>query len=217
MTATPLELYAEGLLAERTPDEPAYTSWLHYADGRRLLLDLPRWIAPASPADDRLLSLCTGPTLDIGCGPGRLTRALVALGISCLGVDVAPEAVALASTGGMPVLHASIFDRALDHSRWATVLLADGNIGIGGDPVALLSRARDLCTGNLLVELDGPETPTGPVQVRIETSTGRTSSWFPWAHVSATDVPRVAAEAGLSVRTTWCAEGRWFTELVAAS
>ena len=216
MISTPLELYAEGLLVERAPTEPAYSSWLRYTDGRRLLLDVPRWIAPASAADERLLSLCTGPTLDIGCGPGRLTRALVARGTTCLGVDVAPEAVAMASTGGMPVLHASIFDRVMDDSLWATVLLADGNIGIGGDPVALLSRARDLCTGNLLVEVDGPTTLTARVQVRIETSTGRESSWFPWAHVSAADVPRVAATAGLTVRQAWSAEDRWFAELVAS-
>ena len=215
MTSTPLEVYAEGLLADRAAEGPAFVTWLHYSDGRRIVLDLPRWIAPASAADQLLLARCAGPTLDIGCGPGRLTRALVARGIACLGVDVAPEAVALASTGGMPILHASIFDPALDDSRWATVLLADGNIGIGGDPTALLARARDLCTANLLVEVDGPETATAQVQVRIENSTGHQSRWFPWAHVSATDVPTVAARAGLSVSSTWTADGRYFAELVA--
>ena len=215
MTTTPLEIYGEGLLSTLV-EGSEYTSWLRYADGRRILLDLPRWIAPASPADDLLLARCTGPTLDIGCGPGRLTRALVARGVACLGVDMAPEAVALASSGGMPILHASIYDKVLDDSRWATVLLADGNIGIGGDPVALLSRAAALCTGPVLVEVDSPTTVTSRVQVRIETSTGRTSDWFPWAHVSAVDLPAVAAQAGLNVDSCWSADGRWFAALLAS-
>ncbi len=209
-----MELYGEGLLTSLHDDGSAFTTWLRYEDGRRIALDLPRWIAAASPADDALLSRCTGPTLDIGCGPGRLTRALVARRIDCLGVDVAPVAVALASTGGTPVLHASIYDEILDDTRWATVLLADGNIGIGGDPVMLLARAGALCTGNVLVELDAPWVQTSRLHVRIETSAGRESSWFPWAHVSAADIGQVASKARMTVNESWCAEGRWFAELL---
>lgn len=213
MTASPLAVYGEQLTRHGDPAADPATTWLHYRDGRQLLLDLPRWIAPADPADDLLLARCTGPTLDIGCGPGRLTRALMARGVNCLGVDVAPEAVALASAGGMPVLHASVYDRVLDGTRWATVLLADGNIGIGGDPGALLARARDLCTGNILVELDAPWVATSQEQVRLVTSLGQQSSWFPWAHVSAADIDAVAAQAGLSVQSRWSRQDRWFAEL----
>ncbi len=178
-------------------------------------MDLPRWTQAPDAADAALLDRCTDPTLDLGCGPGRLTRALVGRGRSCLGVDMAPVAVALARTGGMPVLHASAFDAVLDDTRWATVLLADGNIGIGGDAVALLRRCRGLLlpAGQVLVELDPPGRPTRTVRVRIESSRGRTSSWFPWAHVGVDDIGAVAAEAGLGTPELWQLAGRWFARL----
>ena len=212
---SPLEVYGEELLtvvAGRTA-----TTWLRYADGRRITLDLPRWAQAADAADALLLDRCAGPVLDLGCGPGRLTRALVDRGLECLGVDVAPVAVALARTGGAPVLHASAFDGVLDGTRWATVLLADGNIGIGGDPVALLARCRSLLAprGQVLVELDPPaRTPvTRPVQVRVESGSGRASSWFAWAHVGVDDVAEVAGLAGLVAGEVWQAGSRWFAAL----
>ena len=210
---SPLELYGEDLLT--TARGAAPSTWLRYEDGRAALLDLPRWTGPAGGADEALLDRCTGPALDLGCGPGRLTRALVERGVECLGVDVAPVAVALARSGGMPVLHASAFDAVLDDTRWATVLLADGNVGIGGDPVALLRRGAELLTddGRLLVELDPPGSPTRTFRARVESSSGRTSSWFPWAHVSASDAVTVARAAGLSLTEVWHAGGRWFADL----
>ena len=69
------------------------------------------------------------------------------------------------------------------------VLLADGNIGIGGDPVALLTRCRDLIApaGRVLVELDPPghrvavATGCGSSTARSGAagSTGRTSGSTP--------------------------------------
>ncbi len=210
---SPLEVYGEDLLTAVAGRSA--TTHLRYEDGRSLLLDLPRWTQVADAADEVLVDRCTGPALDLGCGPGRLTRALVERGLECLGVDVAPVAVALARTGGTPVLHASAFDAVLDETRWATVLLADGNIGIGGDPVALLTRCRELLApgGRVLVELDPPALPTRTVQVRVESSSGRTSSWFAWAHVGTDDVPDVAARAGLVAGPVWHCSERWFAEL----
>ncbi len=214
--ASPVELYGEGLLlaaGEPRPATPA--SWLRYADGRVAALDIPTWSGPPAGADEALLGRCTGPVLDLGCGPGRLTRALVRRGVECLGVDVAPVAVALARTGGTPVLHASVYDEVLDGTQWATVLLADGNIGIGGDPVALLARARALSPqGLVLVELDPPQVPSRRVRVRIETVGGRVSSWFPWAHVSVRDATTLAGKAGLAVDELWTSAGRHFAHLV---
>jgi len=210
---SPLELYGEGLLtaASGTPSG----TWLRYEDGGLDVLDLPRWSAPAAGADGALLDRCTGPVLDLGCGPGRLMRALAARGLECLGVDVAPVAVALARTGGVAVLQASVFDPVLDDSRWSTVLLADGNVGIGGDPAALLARCRGLLLdgGQVLVELDPPGCPTRTVRVRVETLLGRSSSWFPWAHVGVDDVDAVAAAAGLGRSETWHMGSRWFAVL----
>ncbi len=153
--------------------------------------------------------------LDLGCGPGRLTRALAARGLDCLGVDVAPVAVALAGRDGTPVLHASAFDPVLDDTRWGTVLLADGNIGIGGDPAALLERCRALLlpAGRVLVEVDPPGTVTRTVNARIESSRGRRSRWFSWAHLGAADVEAVARAAGLAPVEVWQTGSRWFADL----
>jgi len=38
----------------------------------------------------------------------------------------------------------SVFDALPAEGRWHTALLADGNVGIGGDPIRLLSRLRGL-------------------------------------------------------------------------
>ncbi len=190
---------------------------IRYADGATLPLDAPRWVRAELPGDDELLSRCGSATLDVGCGPGRLARALLAGGIACTGVDVAPAAVELARARGAQVLHASVHDPLLDATRWSTVLLADGNIGIGGDPVGLLRRARDLLSedGHVVLELDPPTTSTRRVRVRLEAGTSA-SSWFPWAHVSAADLDAVALGAGLQTVEAWSAVGRHFAVLARA-
>ncbi len=213
MSTSPLDVYGEDLRTALRGAPPV--TWLRYADGRRAVVDLPRWTEPARGADLALLARCRGAVLDVGAGPGRLTRALQDEGVECLGVDVAPVAVEVARLAGTYVLHASVYDAVLDGTGWSTVLLADGNVGIGGDAVALLRRCRDLLLpgGTVLVELDGPGTPTGTVQVRLESSRGDASAWFPWAHVSITDAAAVAEAAGLALHEAWESGGRWFAEL----
>lgn len=206
---TALDLYAAGLAPDADP------LVLHYADGRRRTLPVGVWTAEQVPGDAGLIDRCTGPTLDVGCGPGRLTVALGHRGLPALGVDIAPGAVTLARSRGALVLARSVFSALPGAGRWACALLADGNVGIGGDPVGLLRRLRDLLAvgGRVLVELDPPHLPTGRVQVRVEHG-GRTSDWFPWAHVSADQVGAVAGRAGLDVDEEWEEEGRWFAALV---
>ena len=187
---------------------------VRYSDGRCRPLDTPTWTAAAAPGDDALLARCGSATLDVGCGPGRLVHALARAGVDATGVDLAPAAVALARARGAEVLHADVHDPVLDGTRWSTVLLADGNIGIGGDPAALLRRAAALLTadGAVVVELDPPRTPTGRVRVRLESGTHR-SPWFPWAHVAADGVDEVALPAGLQVVEAWSDAGRHFAAL----
>ncbi len=206
MSADPVDVYGDELL------DTASRARVRYDDGTTAPLDVSRWNGPVTAGDVSLLARCTAPTLDIGCGPGRLSRALMQAGVECVGVDVAPAAVALARSGGVRVLHASVYDRLLDDTTWSTVLLADGNIGIGGAPVQLLARAAALSRpgGQVLVELDPPGTGSRTVRVRLETRTGRRSRWFPWAHVDVQDAERLGAHAGLVVTDTWCSEDRWF-------
>ena len=207
---SPLDLYGAAL--------HGHPARLRHEDGRTLALDVPRWTADRAPGDAALLSRCGSATLDVGCGPGRLTGALQSAGVPCTGVDVAPVAVAVARARGADVLHASFGDPRLDGTRWSTVLLADGNIGIGGDPVALLRRAARLLHDDcrVVVELDPPATATRPVRVRLEA--GRASStWFRWAHVGADDADAVALPAGLGVAERWASAGRYFVALARPS
>jgi hypothetical protein len=92
-----------------------------------------------------------------------------------------------------------------------TVLLADGNIGIGGDPAALLRRAGELLApeGRALVELEPPGSPLRREQVRLRAA-GLASAWFPWAFVGTDHIGDVARDAGLGEVETWTVDGRWF-------
>ena len=44
--------------------------------GQEMGMGVTRWLEPASCDDDVLLAHCTRNTLDVGCGPGRLSAAL---------------------------------------------------------------------------------------------------------------------------------------------
>jgi SAM-dependent methyltransferase len=187
------------------------TCRLELASGERISLPVQRWRAPASASDRLLLRHCTGPTLDVGCGPGRLTAALVRRGILALGVDVSPVAVRLATARGAPAIRRDVFGRVPGAGRWRHALLADGNIGIGGDPTRLLRRLVELLRpgGSVLVELDPPGTGLRRHRARIPGG-----AWFEWAWLGADAVERTAGDAGLATRWVTHRTGRWFAELV---
>ena len=207
MTAA-TELYAAGLSSR---DEPLV---LHEEDGSRRVLPVATWTADDVPGDAGLLDRCRGASLDVGCGPGRLTVALGRRGLPALGVDIAPGAVRLARARGALVLARSVFARLPGQGRWQTALLADGNVGIGGDPEALLARLGTLLApgGRVLAELDPPGSPSRTVRVRVGHG-GRLSDWFPWAHVAADDAGRLAGAAALELTEQWEEAGRWFAAM----
>lgn len=173
------------------------------------------YLAEHVPGDSSLLTRCTGGTLDVGCGPGRLAAALTRRGVRSLGIDISLRAVALARAAGADALHGSIFDPLPQVGPWSTALLADGNLGIGGEPVTLLARLRTLLTshGQVLVELDPPGSGAHQLTVRLEHADGAASVWFPWARVGVEAIDEVAMQAGLSVVERWSEAGRWFAAL----
>ena len=180
------------------------------ADGQAKLLSAHRWTGPASPDDDALfVDQCTGATLDVGCGPGRLTVALTRRGITALGLDVSGEAVRLTRERGGAALHQDVFDELPAPSAWQHVLLADGNIGLGGDPVRLLRHlAPSLSTiGTMLVELAGPGVSEGREQVRLRVA-GQATEPFAWATLGTDDIDRTCAQAGLVVHRLSTRRGR---------
>ncbi|MDG4820870.1 methyltransferase domain-containing protein [Asanoa sp. WMMD1127] len=189
-------------------------AWLVHDDGRRQRLPVRRWHATAEPETAAVVSRCTGPTLDLGCGPGRLTVALARAGVTALGVDASAEAVAIARSRGAVAIHQDLFAPLPAEGRWAHAVLLDGNIGIGGDPVALLLRCRALLrpTGTVLVELDGPGTGFWRGHARVASSA--LGPRFPWARLDTRSAVGIAAAAGLVVREIAHRRDRWFAELL---
>ncbi len=198
-------------LALRTGCGPVY---LRFADGRRTRLPMHRWCAQPTEADETLLERCQGPVLDVGCGPGRLCRALLGRGVFALGVDVAPRAVARTIALGGAALCRSVFDPLPAERSWQTLLLTDGNIGIGGDPRALLRRCAQLIapTGVLLVEVD-PHDVEELCVAWFEDTHGHRGPPFPWARLGAPALHRTAEDLGLGITDHWTGSHRHFLAL----
>jgi len=175
-------------------------------------LPIDRWRTECDATDWALLGLCTGATLDIGCGPGRLSAGLVIRGIPVLGIDLAERAVMQTRGRGAPALLRDVFQPLPDEGGWGSVLLADGNIGIGGNPLRLLRRVCDLLApgGRAVVEVAAPGTGVSTYQVQIEVY-GRLSLPFPWAVVGPDALVALARNASLRVLSVtdygqrWCA------------
>lgn len=184
-------------------------------DGRAHAFGLERWSQPADATDLALLQRCEGVTLDVGCGPGRMAAALAARGRPVLGVDVAGSAVDRTAAAGALALRRSVFDPLPGEGRWDTVLLADGNLGIGADPVALLQRLRRVLRpgGLLLVEPD-PADVDDRVELRLATADGAlVSEAFGWARVGPSAASELAREVGYRLEDRWSREGRTFLAL----
>ncbi|MBC2902021.1 class I SAM-dependent methyltransferase [Streptomyces cupreus] len=179
--------------------------FLRRTDGWLLPLDVERWCAEADAADLEVLRRCEGAVLDVGCGPGRLVAALGAQGRRALGIDVSEAAVARTVRLGGQALRRSVFDPLPAEGRWGTALLIDGNVGIGGDPGALLDRvARLLCPGGLLIVETVPGLDLDErVLVHVTDARGAAGTPFPWARLGTPALLRLAERAG------WCAVGQW--------
>ncbi|MEV0355678.1 class I SAM-dependent methyltransferase [Nocardia sp. NPDC050697] len=183
--------------------------WLRAADGTRHPVPAQRWLGAAEAADAAFTARCDGPTIDLGCGPGRLVAALLRRGIVALGVDISPLAVALTRARGAPALRRDVLGPLPGAGRWAYALLADGNIGIGADPHRLLTRTRALlgAGGTAVVEFDPPGTGIVRRMQRVETDEVA-GPWFPWSRVGIEHAGRLAAATGFRVRATAEVHGR---------
>jgi SAM-dependent methyltransferase len=177
-------------------------------------IDPRRWTAELVAGDESMLARCRGATLDAGCGPGRLTAALRRRGHPALGIDVSAEAVRQARRRGAPALMRDVFKPVPMQGRWRTILLADGNIGIGGDPRRLLRRCAELLQrgGAVVAEVHPPGSPTWAGEIALHDGERR-SDPFQWAQVGASAVAELARAADLRTTEQWTEAQRWFVRL----
>lgn len=178
-------------------------------------LEIERFLARADAGDAAALQAATGPVLDIGCGPGRFVHAAIMAGHLTLGIDISATAVQIAQEHGLPVLRRSVFQDLPGEGTWGTALLIDGNIGIGGDPTALLRRCAELIRdddGRVMVETHpDPRRDAAFLAVLVD-DLDRESLPFPWAEVGGRALRRHAASAGLVQTRVWSSHGRSFAE-----
>jgi hypothetical protein len=145
--------------------------WIRHEDGEIRVLPAHRWLGGRRRSngsgasgdafdevfDEAVTQMCTGPTIELGCGPGRLVASLIQRGIPALDIDRSATAIRLAGHGGAPALLGDV-PRPSPASGWGprtagecaqpgmglwqTVLLVDGNIGLGGDPRRISGARR---------------------------------------------------------------------------
>ncbi|MEU8232645.1 class I SAM-dependent methyltransferase [Actinoplanes sp. NPDC048967] len=211
-----LDVYEEALRRAEAGENAELVLRSPYGSER--VIDAASWCRARIPGDSGLLRRCSGPTLDIGCGPGRLINALNRWGCPALGVDISATAVRIARARGATVLRRDVFGQLPGHGRWRHLLLADGNIGIGGDPVALLRRCRELLgsDGRLHAELSAAGTRSWAGAASIRAAGDPAVATFRWAEVAPEDLADLAEMSALRVTETWKEAGRWFATLTPA-
>ena len=190
----------------------------HFVDhgGRAEALEVNQWSSAPDWVDRALfIDPCDGATLDVGCGPGRLVAELTSRKVPAMGIDVSAEAIRQTRVRGALALRRDVFEVIPGAGRWQYALLADGNLGIGGDPVRLLGRMGELLApgGRVIAEVAAEGTGVVRDRRRLRVD-GRLSAYFNWAVVGLDAIEGVAAGAGLSVQTVQTVGGRHTATMV---
>ncbi|MEB3980524.1 SAM-dependent methyltransferase [Mycobacterium sp. 663a-19] len=198
--------------------------WIRHEDGELRVLPAHRWLGARRPEpdavdevfDEAVTRMCVGPTIELGCGPGRLVARLIRRGVPALGVDRSAAAIRLAGRGGAAALLGDVFEPLPWAGRWQTVLLVDGNVGLGGDPRRILGRAAELLGrgGRCVAEFDAEAIGIRSRWVRLE-SAHDVGPWFRWASVGVDSAAALAAQVGLTLTTVRLISGRVVASLVA--
>ncbi|OBA83901.1 methyltransferase type 12 [Mycobacterium sp. 1164966.3] len=198
--------------------------WIRHDDGMVHPLPAHRWLGSRvgqqgcddEAFDAAVTHMCIAPTIELGCGPGRLVARLIRRGIPALGIDRSATAIRLADREGAPALLGDVFDALPGIGSWQTVLLVDGNVGLGGDPRRILGRAAELLAtgGRCVAEFDIEAIGICARWVRLESASG-VGPWFRWASVGADSAGALAAQVGLTLAGIHLIGGRVIANLVA--
>ena len=191
--------------------------WIRHEDGQVRLLPAHRWLGgrrDGEPFDEVVTQMCGAPTIELGCGPARLVARLIQRGIPALGIDRSATAIRLAGCGGAPALLGDVFEPLPGMGRWQTVLLVDGNIGLGGDPRRILGRAAELLCrgGHCVAEFDAGANGIRARWVRLE-SARDVGPWFRWASVGVDSAATLAGQVGLTLTGVRLIGGRVIANL----
>ena len=184
----------------------------HFVDhaGHAEELEVGQWSSAPDWVDRTLfIDPCDKATIDVGCGPGRLVAEISARRVPAMGIDVSTEAVRQTRIRGALALRRDVFGVVPGEGRWGFALLADGNLGIGGDPVRLLSRVSRLLAPGGAVIAEVADHGVGLVRDRRRLRVdGRLSSHFEWAVVGLDAIEEVASQAGMTVVGSHSVGGR---------
>lgn len=177
--------------------------------------DVSNWCDEASSLEISLLRNLQGPVLDVGCGPGRLLAAAQDMGLTALGIDTSAEAVHRARGRGARALEQSIFAPVPHAGQWQSLVLLDGNIGIGGSITTLLRRCLQLIApqGTLLVEVETDAELDTVYAAVLEDAQGNQSEPFRWARTGAAGLESRALRGGWTIKSVHHRQGRVFCRL----
>jgi SAM-dependent methyltransferase len=140
-----------------------------------------------------------GPVLDLGCGAGRASLYLQQRGLEVTAVDHSAGAVEVSRRRGVLDARLADLNDPPSDRLWATVLLLNGNLGLGGSwdgNRRLLRRLADVSApGATLIGDSVDYTGPGEIRLRIRSGEGVTP-WWQQRNVSHEEIPRLVRGTG---------------------
>ena len=148
-----------------------------------------------------MLDLCVGPTLDVGCGPGRMTQLLAERGDIVLGIDVVPEAIWQTRDRGVAAILRDVFEDVPAEGRWQTCCSPMATSASAATPCGCCAGSRS-CSAPVAASSPTSRRPAPDcTRGRATNSRRPTSEPFPWSVVGADAIGELVAAGALHGET----------------